>query len=113
MERDQESSTENELNNLGNIPTSISNRLQIIYFINRIRTSRNMQTSENSEELTSFERRARRRRSNFLDDWDSDAESMIDNLEIQEEHFDFRIYPLSINWNDIYSLDNDLCKYYF
>ncbi len=65
---------------------------------------------EQPQELSTLERRIRRRRNNLnntrLVTDDSDDDSII----VNNFDYDFRTYPLSINWKDIYSYENDSCK---
>jgi hypothetical protein len=127
MEREQESNRnetrpyilrfliENSEENTGRASTTTSlanaasrfvDRNQLInYLLNRTRNS-----SEPSEELSVLERRIRRRRFTLHDE-EGESYDELDNPREDEEYLDFRTYPLTINWKDIYSAENDLCKF--
>lgn len=66
------------------------------------------ETSEDSEELNPVQRTLRRRRFTYTDTRAESDEELENPIE-EEEYFDFRIYPLTINWKDIYSVHNDSC----
>lgn len=65
--------------------------------------------TEESEELTSLERRIRRRRYSLLDE-EGESQDEQTNPQEEEDYIDFRTYPLTINWKEIYSNDCDACK---
>lgn len=84
---------------------------QIVSFLlNRVRPTNTNSTNEETEELSAIERRARRRRFTFLDEAGESEDELI-NPKDCEEYIDFRTYPLTINWRDIYSTSNDSCIY--
>jgi hypothetical protein len=67
---------------------------------------------EQPQELSTLERRIRRRRNNNLNNSRlvTDDESDDDSILVNNFDYDFRTYPLSINWKDIHSYENDSCK---
>ena len=89
--------------------TIANDQSQIVSFLlNRVRPNATTISNEETEELTASERRIRRRRYTFLDE-QAESQDEISNPKEDEEYIDFRTYPLTINWKDIYSTSNDSC----
>jgi hypothetical protein len=72
-----------------------------------VRSDIRSRTNLNDEEIASYERRLRRRRLITLDE---NGESDEETGERVVEFIDFRTYPLTICWKDIYSFKSDSCK---
>jgi hypothetical protein len=80
--------------------------------LNRVRNQiRERNTSEENDDLTALERRLRRRRYTFMDE-DAESHDELLNPREEQDYPDFRTYPLTINWKDIYSIKNDSCIYF-
>ena len=89
-----------------------ADQYQIInYLVNRARATPIAESSSanESQELTASERRIRRRRFDILDEAGESEEELL-HTPSEEDYIDFRTYPFTINWKDIYSYDNDSCK---
>jgi hypothetical protein len=99
-ENDDNENSEEGVNNRANQSRQILN-----YILTRVRDP-----GSDTEELSSVERRLRRRRGTYLDDEDNSDDEMFGVGD--EEYLDFRTYPLTISWKDTYSADNDSCIYY-
>lgn len=62
----------------------------------------------NIEEFSETERRLLRHNNIYNNDSEQEDNSNINENDIE---IDFRIYPLNINWCNIYSTKNDSCKH--
>lgn len=82
---------------------SVSNNI----LIRQVAGEESANTASNAATNLLSERRSRRRRYTF---WEEDCESHDELINPQDdtaEYFDFRTYPLNINWKDLDSLQND------
>jgi hypothetical protein len=76
------------------------------FLLTRVRNE--MRTQPSVDDLASYERRLRRRRNIALDEnGESDEETI--GLE-SREYVDFRTYPLTIGWKDLFSFKSDTCR---
>lgn len=66
----------------------------------------NIASNAHSTNLLS-ERRSRRRRYTFFEEDCESHDELINPQEDLTEYFDFRTYPLNVNWKDLDSLQND------
>jgi hypothetical protein len=94
-----------------NVTPSTDQNQILNLLINRSRETATT-SNEDAEELTSLERRLRRRRFYYVDE-QAESQDELANPREEEDYVDFRSYPLTINWKDIYSAESDSCNSQF